>query len=65
MRLTAIADLDPERARQALQRVGWSGQLHGGTFVSDARSLIERRDIDIVIDSTGSRGRHRTRAGLL
>src|ERR671912_228352 len=55
MRVTAIADLDPARAREALRRVGWSdGAISSLTFFSDARALIEKRDIDIVIDSTGS-----------
>jgi predicted homoserine dehydrogenase-like protein len=55
MRVTAIADLDPARARQSLQRVGWSdSSIASLQFFSDARRLIELRDIDIVIDSTGS-----------
>ena len=55
MRVTAIADLDPARARLALQRVGWAdGAISSLSFFSDARALIETRDIDIVIDSTGS-----------
>jgi predicted homoserine dehydrogenase-like protein len=55
MRVTAIADLDPPRARQSLQRVGWSDSaISSLSFFSDARALIETQDIDIVIDSTGS-----------
>ena len=55
MRVTAIADLDPARAREALRRVGWpDGAISSLSFFSDARALIEKRDIDIVIDSTGS-----------
>jgi predicted homoserine dehydrogenase-like protein len=55
MRVTAIADLDASRARQSLQRVGWSNSaISSLNFFSDARALIEARDIDVVIDSTGS-----------
>ena len=53
MRVIAIADLDPTRARQSLRRVGWSVSAIS-SLVLDARALIESRDIDIVIDSTGS-----------
>ena len=55
MRVTAIADLDSTRARDALRRVGWSDTaISSLSFFSEARALIEQRDIDIVIDSTGS-----------
>ena len=55
MRVTAIADLDSARARDALRRVGWSDSaISSLSFFSDARALIGQRDIDIVIDSTGS-----------
>ncbi len=55
VRMTAIADLDPQRARASLQRVGWTDAAINATrFFSDARALIEHPDIDIVIDSTGS-----------
>jgi predicted homoserine dehydrogenase-like protein len=55
VRLTAVADLDPARARTALVHVGWSeaeiGTVH---FTDDAAALIGRNDVDIVIDATGS-----------
>ena len=55
VRLTAIADLDPARARAALERVGWSGgQIGALRFFDDARRLIEAPEVEIVIDSTGS-----------
>ena len=55
VRVIAIADLDPTRARQSLRRVGWSDSaISSLSFFSDARALIESQDIDIVIDSTGS-----------
>jgi len=55
VRLTAIADLDPARARAALERVGWSSaQIGALRFFDDARRLIEGPEVEIVIDSTGS-----------
>ena len=55
VRLTAVADLDESRARAALRNVGWADADTASTaFVDDGRKLIERRDVDIVIDATGS-----------
>ena len=55
VRLTAVADLDEARARAALRQVGWADADTASTaFVDDGRKLIERRDVDIVIDATGS-----------
>ena len=64
--LLAIADLSPQRARESLARVGWSAERYsasslaeavrsGGTFITeDADKMIASREIDVVIDSTGS-----------
>ncbi len=55
MRVVAIADLSPARAREALQRVGWSDSAIASLrFFDDARRMIEEPDVDIVIDATGS-----------
>ncbi len=55
MKLTTIADLNPAGAREALTRVGFSaGELAGIAFVNDGRKLVESRDVEIVIDATGS-----------
>jgi predicted homoserine dehydrogenase-like protein len=55
VRLAAIADLDPARARAALANVGWSGAEAGSVaFSDDAKALIARGDVEIVIDATGS-----------
>jgi predicted homoserine dehydrogenase-like protein len=55
MRVTAIADLDPARARAALQRVGWADSAIASLrFFDDARRLIGEPDIDILVDATGS-----------
>jgi predicted homoserine dehydrogenase-like protein len=55
MRVVAIADLSPARAREALQRVGWADSAIASLrFFDDARRMIEEPDVDIVIDATGS-----------
>jgi len=55
MRLTAVADLDPARAKVALSRVGWPDDaLATVAFIDDSVRLIARSDVDIVIDATGS-----------
>ena len=67
MRVVAIADLSPERARDALRRVGWADSAIASLrYFDDARRMIEEPDIDIVIDATGSPSRrHRTCTGVL
>ena len=55
VRLTALADLDPARARTALTQVGWSdAEVAAVAFTDDAVQLIRRGDVDIVIDATGT-----------
>jgi predicted homoserine dehydrogenase-like protein len=64
--LTAIADLDPARARASLRRVGWSDAQYdarslddavknGTTCITDdATAAIKSHAVEIVIDATGS-----------
>ncbi len=55
MRLTTVADLNPAAAREALTRVGFSAaELAEVACVDDGRRLIDRREVEIVIDATGS-----------
>ena len=55
VRLAMVADLDPRRARAALQKTGWSeAQLAAVRFVDDGRALIADPSVEIVIDATGS-----------
>ena len=55
VRVVAIADLDPQRARRALQSVGWSeSALAALRYFDDARRMIDEPDVEIVIDATGS-----------
>jgi predicted homoserine dehydrogenase-like protein len=63
--VVVVADLAPERAREALARVGWTREQYaarslaeavtsGGTVVTDdAVAMIEAPGIDVVIDATG------------
>ena len=55
VRVVAIADLTPQRARDALTNVGWSeSSITALRYFDDARRMIDEPDIDIVIDATGS-----------
>src|SRR5262245_61891285 len=55
VRMVAIADLDPLRARNALKTVGWSDSAIASLrYFDDARRMIEEPDVEIVIDATGS-----------
>ncbi len=49
-----IADLDPDRARQACATVGWPDELIAATRVSDnASGLIADADAEVVVEATG------------
>ncbi|MCV2870573.1 Gfo/Idh/MocA family oxidoreductase [Defluviimonas sp. WL0002] len=53
--VTAIADLDLERARTACRAVGWDGDRIAGTaFLEDGAALAGRDDVDVVIEATGN-----------
>ncbi|HTT12046.1 MAG TPA: SAF domain-containing protein [Burkholderiaceae bacterium] len=55
VRLALVADLEPDRARAALQRTGWTAaELGEVRIVDDGRTLIADRGVEIVIDATGS-----------
>lgn len=66
VRLVAVADLAPPRARAALEKVGWeAGELNAKSFedgargggvhlTDDAMAMIASPHLDIVIDATGS-----------
>ncbi len=55
VRIVAIADLSPQRARDALRAVAWSdAAIATLRFYDDARRMIAEPDVDIVIDATGS-----------
>ncbi|MGE3625443.1 MAG: NAD(P)H-dependent oxidoreductase [Hyphomicrobiales bacterium] len=53
--VTAIADLSPDRAREACETVGWdSGRIGATAFLEDGRELAKRDDVDVVLEVTGS-----------
>jgi predicted homoserine dehydrogenase-like protein len=54
LRVSAIADLDPGRAREACRHVGWNDALIADTvFTEDATAMIARGDVDVVVEATG------------
>ena len=55
LRVSAIADLDPGRARTACRVVGWDDNRIAATvFVEDGSELARRDDVDVVIEATGN-----------
>jgi predicted homoserine dehydrogenase-like protein len=53
--VTAIADLDVDRARRACREVGWSAALvEDTTFTDSADELLARDDVDVVVEATGN-----------
>jgi predicted homoserine dehydrogenase-like protein len=54
LRVRAIADLNPDRARAACRAVGWSDALIADTlFTDDAHAMMARDDVDVVVEATG------------
>ena len=55
LEVSAIADLDPDRARTACAAVGWSEEQADATvFTDDGTQLAARDDVDVVIEATGN-----------
>lgn len=55
LEVTAIADLDPDRARTACRAVGWDEARIGATaYVTSGAELAARDDVDVVIEATGN-----------
>lgn len=53
--VACIADLDPQRARDACRAVGWDDALISRTrFVDDASAAIDAGDVDVIIEATGN-----------
>ena len=53
--VSVIADLAPDRARQACRDVGWSDEQVGDVrFTDDARDLTTANDVDVVVEATGN-----------
>src|ERR1700742_2998723 len=54
LQVAAIADLAPDRAREACRRVGWSEDRIAATrFVDDAAGMIAAPDVEVVVEATG------------
>src|SRR5690349_4401077 len=52
--VAAIADLSPDRARQACRNVGWSDELIEATrFTDDAQRMLASADIEVAVEATG------------
>jgi predicted homoserine dehydrogenase-like protein len=50
----AIADLAPDRAREACRRVGWTEERIAATrFTDDAMAMLAGREIELVVEATG------------
>ncbi len=55
LEVTAIADLDPDRARAACKNVGWEDErIESVSFHDDGKELAARDDVDVVLEVTGS-----------
>ena len=54
LEVAAIADLSPDRARQACRTVGWAEELVAATrFVDDAAAMIAFPEVEVVVEATG------------
>lgn len=54
LQVAAIADLSPDRARQACRTVGWTEERIAATrFVDDAAAMIASPDVEVVVEATG------------
>jgi predicted homoserine dehydrogenase-like protein len=54
LKVTAIADLDPDGARARLANVGWDEARIAATHMSDdGMEIVARDDVDVLIEATG------------
>lgn len=52
--VSAIADLAPDRARQACRNVGWTEDRIAATrFTDDSAGMIAAPDVEVVVEATG------------
>jgi predicted homoserine dehydrogenase-like protein len=55
LEVVSIADLNPQRARDACRIVGWEDARIAAThFLEDGLSLIGREHLDVVVEATGN-----------
>ncbi|MBB3019866.1 putative homoserine dehydrogenase-like protein [Microvirga lupini] len=54
LEVAVIADLDPDRAREACRNVGWDeARIAGTRFVADGLEACRADDVEVVIEATG------------
>ncbi len=54
LEVAAIADLSPDRARQACRNVGWTEERIAATrFVDDAAAMVAFPEVEVVVEATG------------
>ena len=54
LQVASIADLSPDRAREACRRVGWTEERIAATrFVDAAGAMIASPDVEVVVEATG------------
>src|SRR3984885_9834324 len=54
LEVAAIADLSPDRARQACRNVGWSEERIAATrVIDDAAAMIAFPEVEVVVEATG------------
>src|SRR6201998_1428093 len=55
LEVTVIADLDPDRARRACDKVGWdAARIERTAFVASGNEACGHPDVDVVVEATGS-----------
>ena len=55
LEVKAIADLDPDRAKQSCRTVGWSdAQLNATEFFDSTQAMIDSGGIDVLVEATGN-----------
>ena len=55
LEVRAIADLDPERAREACRSVGWTKDLIRQTkFFDSTQAMIDNCGLDVLVEATGN-----------
>ncbi len=54
LEVAAIADLAPDRAREACRRVGWDeARIAATRFTDDAMAMMASPDVEVVVEATG------------
>src|ERR1700759_2023947 len=57
LEVPVIADLDPDRARLACQKVGWElARIERTAFVASGIEASGHPDVDVVVEATGAPG---------